>query len=294
MHADQIDVPVDVVTALVADQFPRWRGLPVRPIASHGTVSALFRLGEDIVLRFPLRPGLDPELLDDLRREQESARRIAAHVPLQVPEPLALGEPGEGYPGPWTAYRWIPGETASADGIGDPVGFAHDLADFVRALHGMDTGGRAWDGRTRGGPLPARDDYVRRCLAKSGHLVDTSRLAPVWQECRDAAPHGGPDVWIHADLMPGNLLVRDGRLAAVIDLETVCVGDPAVDLMPAWNLLPPHARESYRRALGVDDATWARGRGWALVQAIGALFYYVDTNPVMADTARHTLDAVLS
>ncbi|MER7416628.1 aminoglycoside phosphotransferase family protein [Micromonospora peucetia] len=293
MHADQVDVTTDVVTALVADQFPRWRGLPVRPVTSHGTVNALFRLGEDIVLRFPLQPGVDPALRDDLRREQENARRIAPHVPLPVPEPVAVGVPGVGYPGPWTAYRWIPGETASDRNIGDLVGFARDLAGFARALHGMDTGGRAWNGRTRGGPLPAMDDYVRGCLAESGHLTDTARLARIWAECRDAPAHGGPDVWIHADLMPGNLLVRDGRLSAVIDLETACLGDPAVDLMPAWNLLPPDARESYRRALGADDATWARGRGWAVVQAIGALSYYVDTNPVMADTARRTLDAVL-
>ncbi|MEU5945246.1 aminoglycoside phosphotransferase family protein [Micromonospora sp. NPDC047465] len=293
MHADQVDVTADVVTALVADQFPRWRGLPVRPVTSYGTVNALFRLGEDIVLRFPLQPGVGPELREDLRREQEDARRLAPHVPLPVPEPVALGEPGEGYPGPWTAYRWIPGETAGDRSIGDPVEFARDLAGFVRALHEVDTGGRAWNGRTRGGPLPARDEYVRSCLAESAHLTDTARVARVWAECRDAPAHDGPDVWIHADLMPGNLLVRDGRLAAVIDLGAVCVGDPAVDLMPAWNLLPPGARETYRRALGTDDATWARGRGWAIVQAVGALPYYVDTNPVMADTARRTLDAVL-
>ncbi|MEU9506997.1 aminoglycoside phosphotransferase family protein [Micromonospora sp. NPDC048170] len=293
MHADQVDVTVDVVAALVADQFPLWRDRPVRPVTSYGTVNVLFRLGDDIVLRFPLRPGLDPELREDLRREQENVRRLAPHVPLPVPEPLALGEPGEGYPGPWSAYRWIPGETASDRSIGDPVGFARDLAGFVRALHDVDTGGLVWSGHSRGGPLAGRDDFVRGCLADSVGLTDTARLARIWRECRDAPVHDGPDVWLHADLMPGNLLVREGRLAAVIDFETACVGDPAVDLMPAWNLLRPDARETYRRVLGVDDATWARGRGWAVVQAIGALSYYVDSNPVMAETARRTLDAVL-
>ncbi|MFG1953106.1 phosphotransferase [Micromonospora sp. NPDC048830] len=124
-------------------------------------------------------------------------------------------------------------------------------------------------------------------------LTDTAGVARAWRRCLDAPPHAGADVWLHADLMPGNLLVRDGRLAAVIDLGGVCVGDPAVDLMPAWNLLSPAARETYRRALGVDDATWERGRGWAILQAAMALPYYVDTNPVMADTARRTLAAVL-
>ena len=288
MHADQVDIPVEVVAGLVAAQFPQWRGHPVRSIASGGTVNALFRLGEEIVLRFPLRPSPD----EALRREQDNARRIAPHVPVAVPEPIAIGEPGAGYPGPWAAYRWIPGEIASARSIDDMDVLARDLAAFVNALHAVDTAGRAWNGRTRGGPLPTRDDDVRHALAESTHLVDTARLTRVWTSCLNAA-HSAADVWIHADLMPGNLLVRDGRLAAVIDLEALCVGDPAVDLMPAWNLLPASARQTYREALNVDDSTWERGRGWAIVQAVVALPYYIDTNPTMADTARRTLNAIL-
>ncbi|MGC5286538.1 aminoglycoside phosphotransferase family protein [Micromonospora sp. DT231] len=293
MHADQVDVSADVVAALVAEQFPRWRGLPVRPLRSAGTVNTLFRLGPEIVLRFPLRPCADPLLHDTLRLEQEHAVLLAAHLPVAVPEPLALGAPGDGYPGSWTAYRFIPGETAQPDRIGDPDVFARDLAAVVVALRGIDTGGRSWPGFGRGGPLVERDADVRAALAVSGDLTDTAALAEVWDRCRDARRDDPADVWIHADLMPGNLLVRDGRLAAVIDLESVKIGDPAVDLMPAWNLLDAGSRETYRRALGVDDATWERGRGWALEQAINALPYYVDTNPVMAGIARQTLLAVL-
>jgi aminoglycoside phosphotransferase (APT) family kinase protein len=334
MHADQIDLTVDVVARLVAEQFPAWSGRPVRPVTSDGTVNALFRLGEDIVLRFPLLPARRAELVE----EQENARRIAPHVPLEVPEPLALGEAGAGYPGPWAVYRWIPGTpatlpptpttpapptpatatptpaatapatpatatptatatpapaTPAAATVGDLDAFARDLAGFVRALHSLDTGGRTWDGRGRGRPLPTQDKYVRSALAESTHLVDTGRLTRIWESCLAAAGDVTP-AWIHADLMPGNLLVRDGRLAAVIDLGTVTVGDPAVDLMPAWNTLPPGPRDTYRRSLDADEATWARGRGWALVQAIVALPYYVDTNPGMAATARHTLTAILT
>jgi len=293
MHIDQVDVTAPEVAALVAAQFPQWRDLPVRPLTSHGTVNALFRLGDDLVLRFPLRPSSGAEFRAELLGEQDHARRIAAHVPLAVPQPVALGAPGEGYAGWWTVYRWIPGETADPRVIGDLDAFARDLAGFVTALHATDTGGRAWDGRTRGGPLRAQDDDVQRALAESADLVDTARLARIWARCRDAEP-ATAEVWIHADLMPGNLLVRGGRLVAVIDLEALCVGDPAVDLMPAWNLLPSGARDGYRRALGVDDAAWLRGQGWAIVQAIVALPYYVDTNPVMAATARDTLTAILA
>ncbi|RAO60561.1 hypothetical protein LUPAC06_01184 [Micromonospora saelicesensis] len=293
MHADQVGVSVDVVSALVAEQFPRWRGLPVRPLPSTGTVNALFRLGPDIVLRFPLLPSSDPELRAELRREQEYAVLLGRHLPVAVPEPLGLGEPGDGYPGPWTAYQFIPGETAQPDRIADLDVFARDLAGVVTALRGIDTGGRIWSGNGRGGRLAAADAGVRAALAVSGTLTDTAALSELWKRCRDARRDDPTDVWIHGDLMPGNLLVRDGRLAAVIDLGAVGVGDPAVDLMPAWNLFDAGSRETYRRALGVDDATWERGRGWALEQAINALPYYVETNPVMAGIARHTLRAML-
>lgn len=292
MHADQVELTVGVVARLVAEQFAQWRDLPVRAVDSTGTVNALFRLGDEFVLRFPLRPSLDAEMRAALITEQDNARRLAV-LPIAVPEPVAVGEPGAGYAGPWTVYRWIPGDTASPHSIGDGNALARDLAGFLRALHGIETGGRSWDGRSRGGPLSASDDDVRRALAESTGLTDTAGVARAWSRSLDAPRDDAGDVWLHADLMPGNLLVRDGRLAAVIDLEAVCVGDPAVDLMPAWNLLPAQARETYRQALGVEDATWERGRGWAIIQGIVALPYYVHTNRVMAETARRTLDAVL-
>lgn len=293
MHADQVDITVTAVARIVAEQCPQWRDLPVRAIRSHGTVNALFRLGDEIVLRFPLVPDRSAKARAELVVEQEHALRIAPCVPLDVPEPLVIGEPSAYYPGPWTAYRWIPGEPVDGHNVTDADALARDLADFARALHDMDTEGRRWAGSGRGGRLQPFDDDVRRVLAESTHLTDSAGLERVWTRCLAADPHDGPDVWVHADLMPGNLLVRDGRLVAVIDLGAVGVGDPAVDLMPAWNLFPSGPRETYRRALDADETAWERGRGWALVQAIFALPYYVDTNPVMAGTARHTLDALL-
>ncbi len=290
MHADQIDITTDTVAALVATHLPQHAGRPLRPVTSHGTVNALYRLGDDLVLRFPLQPGTSR---DTLSAEQHHARRIAPHVPVAVPEPVTIGEPGEGYDNYWTAYRWIPGDNPDPRTAAHDTTLARDLAAFTRALHRIDTGGHTWNGHSRGGPLHSRDADVRDSLAAAHGLTDTGRLARIWADCRDAPRHRGPDVWIHADLMPGNLLLRDGRLAAVIDLGAVCAGDPAVDLMPAWNLFGPDARTVYRRELGADDAMWARGRGWAIVQAIGALPYYVDTNPVMAETSRRTLNAVL-
>ncbi|MEK8106803.1 phosphotransferase [Micromonospora sp. M12] len=258
MHVDQVDVPAEVVAALVAEQFPEWRGLPVRPLPTTGTVNALFRLGAEIVLRFPLQPTADPELRAELRREQEHARLLGPHLPTALPEPLGLGEPGPGT-GPWTAYRWIPGEPIQPGRVGDLNAFARDLAAVVTALHRVDTGGQVvWPGSAGAGRWPpTMPGAVVPGQQWPAHRHRPSRrgVGPLPGHPR----HDSADVWIHADLMPGNLLVRDGRLAAVIDLGTVNVGDPAVDLIPAWNLFDAASRETYRRALGVDDATWERG-----------------------------------
>lgn len=293
MHEDQVDLPIQVVSGLVGQQFPQWRELPLQPVTSHGTVNALFRLGEELVLRFPLQLGSADRVRRGLIREQESSRRAAQVTQFAVPEPVALGEAGDGYDGTWAVYRWIPGQTASVETIADLSQFAEDLAGFVLDLKKIDTQGRGWDGRSRGGPLDVNDDWVRLCLSQSTDLVDTVTLATIWDECLAVPMTGDVQRWIHTDLMPGNLLTQAGRLAAVIDFGGMCIGDPAVDLMPAWNLLDSAARKIYRDALEVDDDAWERGRGWALVQGIGALPYYLQTNPVMSATGRSTLNAIL-
>jgi len=289
MHVDQVDVSADVVAGLVSSQFPDWADLAVLPISSTGTVNALFRLGEEIILRFPLRPHSTDRA--DLVLEQQRCTDLGPHVSVAVPEPVAIGEPGDGYAGHWTAFRWIPGETPD-DTVADSPDLARDLADFVISLRAVDTGGRRWKGTGRGGPLSNLDRRVRDSLKLSENLVDTEALAAVWTRSTEA-PEAGRHTWFHGDLMPGNLLVRRRRLHAVIDFETAGIGDPAADLIVAWNLLTASSREVFRSSLDVGDAAWERGRGWALAQAVIALPYYVDTNRAMADNNRRTLAALL-
>jgi aminoglycoside phosphotransferase (APT) family kinase protein len=286
MHEGQLEVSPATVAALVAAQLPQWSSLPVRAVTSDGTENALFRLGDDVVLRFPLQVRSREALV----REQDNARLIAAHVRLTVPEPLAIGAPGPGYPGPWAAYRWIGGQPV-VDDLPEPA--VLDLADFVREVRAIDPAGRTGTGRGRSGQLAAYSPGVTEALGRSRHLVDVDRVAALWRSCLAAPAHRDADVWLHADLMPGNLLLDGLRLAAVLDLGSVCLGDPAVDLMPAWNTMTSSSRTAYRQALAPDDATWRRGMGWAIAQASLALPYYEHTNPVMAATARRTLAAVL-
>ena len=293
MHEGQWEGDAEAVRPLVDGSFPAWRDRPITAVRSAGTDNALFRVGADAVVRLPLLPDAGAERRSHLERAQWRAARIAPLLPVAVPTPLGLGEPGPGYPGHWSAWSWIEGTVAAPAALGASIAFAGDLAGLVRAFHAIDAEGATWDGASRGGPLATRDGDVRESLALCADLLEVAPITVAWERCLDVGGPPGPDVSIHADLMPGNLLVADGRLAALIDLEGCCVGDPAVDLMPAWNLLAPPARAAFRRGLAVDDATWERGRGWAICQAIVALPYYVETNPSLAATARRTLAAAV-
>lgn len=289
MHADEWDIDVPLVRRLLVAQFPRWADLPIEPFSSAGTINALFRLGEDMAVRLPRIKGG----VKDVEREHRWLPRLAPLLPIAIPVVLGEGVPGMGYPWPWSVYRWIEGENPVIDRIADPGLLATDLAEFVTALHRIELS----DGPPayRGVPLARQDGATRAAIGDLHGMVDTQAATEAWDVALKAAEWPGPPVWVHSDLMPGNLLVGHGwRLNAVIDFATVGVGDPACDLIPAWNLLPAGVRGQFRAALDVDDATWARGRGWALSMALIQLPYYRTTNPVIAANARHVIHEVLT
>ncbi|MEU4604255.1 aminoglycoside phosphotransferase family protein [Kribbella sp. NPDC023972] len=293
MHPGQLDVTTDLVTRLVRSQFPAWRGPTISPVRSHGTVNALFRIGDDLVARFPIQPGDPAATRKDLDDEADAARRLHAISPYPTPQPVEIGEPGEAYPLPWAVYSWLPGTIAYDADVAGSIGFAEDLATFVRALRAVPTEGRVFTGSWRGGVLTTHDGYVAESLERSRGMIDVDALGGLWADLR-TTPRTEPDVWAHRDLMPGNLLAENGRLVGVIDVGTFTVADPAIDLAPAWNLLDTDARAAFRSALGSDDDEWRRGMGWSFAQAIGCLWYYVETNPVMSRTAHDTLTALLT
>ncbi|MER7026462.1 MULTISPECIES: aminoglycoside phosphotransferase family protein [Streptomyces] len=291
MHPGMHPIDDDLVRRLIAGQFPQWAGLTVARLASGGTVNAMYRLGGDLVVRLPLVQGG----VGDVALERTWLPRLAPRLPVPIPEVLAAGRPAEGYPWPWSVYRWLAGEHPEAGALSAPDLLAEDLAAFVAAMRGITLPGAP--PAHRGGPLASLDAETRRAIEELRGLpqegVDCDAALAVWDEALRAPEGDGPPVWLHADLMPGNLLVTGGRLTSVIDFGCLGAGDPACDLFPAWNLLPPGARDVFRAALGVDDATWIRGRGRTLSQALIALPYYRRTNPAMAHNARHVIRAVL-
>jgi aminoglycoside phosphotransferase (APT) family kinase protein len=286
MHADEVATDAALVGRLIAAQFPQWADLPIEAVRSAGTDNSM-------AVRLPRIPGASGQV----EKEQRWLPQLAPRLPLAVPAPLAKGKPAEGYPWAWSVYRWLDGENATIDRLADPRQAALDLAQFIAALWKIDPASGPPPGphnSFRGVPLALRDAPTRAAIAALDGSIDTAAATEAWEAALRAPAWDGPATWIHGDLQAGNLLAQQGRLSAVIDFGCLGVGDPACDLQVAWNLLSAEARPTFRAALAVDEASWARGRGWALSVGLIALPYYWQTNPVLAGIARYAIGEVLA
>lgn len=294
MHADQLTVPAGTVRALVDEQFPQWRTLPIRGIAAQGTVNAIFRIGGELAARFPLKPGDYGATRGWLESEAAAGRELAGRTRFRTPEPVALGEAGAGYPLPWLVQTWLPGVVATDEDPGGSAAFADDLAEFITGVRAIDTRGRTFRGTGRGGDLQAHDAWMESCFRHSQQLLDVARLRRMWAGLRTLPRGPAGDVMTHGDLIPGNVLVADGRLAGILDVGGLGPADPALDLVGAWHLLEAGPRRVLRTGLGCGDLEWERGRAWAFEQAMGLVWYYADSNPVMSRIGRRTLDRIMA
>lgn len=265
------DITIDVVSCLIAEQFPQWADLPIRPVDLDGWDNATFRLGDDKSVRLPSHEMYVPQI----DKEHRWLPVLAPHLPLPIPRPIATGAPGCGFPTAWSIYGWIDGEPAATAGVTDHDRLADDLAAFLLALRGAPTDDGPAPGvhsATRGGPVSAWDDHTRSTIAELGDRIDADGALSVWAAAiAPGAAWTGPDVWVHGDVSGSNVVMVDDRLAGVIDFGCAAVGDPACDLTPAWTLFEGPSRRRFVEALPDDDATWARARGWALWKAAIAI-----------------------
>lgn len=289
MHADEVDIDLSLVRRLIAAQFPRWAGLDIVPVLSSGTVNAVFRLGGDLAVRLP-RVAFG---VRDVAHERRWVPHLASRLPVPVPVPVGAGRPGEGYPWEWSVVRWLDGANPDVDRMTEPALLAEDLAAFVGALRSITPPSDA-PLADRGAPLATRDADARKAIGELHGIIDTNAATTAWEAAVRLPQPPTRSVWMHGDLSPGNVLLRQDRLGAVIDFGCAGVGDPTVDLIVAWNLLPAEARPVFRAALQVDEVNWALGRGWALFLALIQLPYYRFTNPVLAANARHVIREVLT
>jgi aminoglycoside phosphotransferase (APT) family kinase protein len=287
MHDGEADIDAGLVRRLVAAQFPELAGLPVTAVRSTGTVNAIYRLGDGLYARLPRMA----RWARDLEQEARWLPRLAGRLPLQIPEPAALGRPGQGYPFGWAIYRWIDGQPYASERA-DERQAARDLARFVTELRRIDTADAPRAGRR---PLRELDAGTRAGIGEAGDDIDRDAVLAAWERALQApAWDGAAPAWIHADLLPPNLLVGGGRLRAVIDFGAAGAGDPAADLIAAWSVFGPAGRQVFRDALSPGDGDWDRARGVALHQAVMLIPYYRVTNPGMAALGRRTVGQVLA
>jgi aminoglycoside phosphotransferase (APT) family kinase protein len=292
LHADEPPIDLPLVQRLVARQCPAYAHLPIVEFDSPGTTNAIYRLGADLQVRLPRRTSG----VEELQKSLEWLPRLAPHLPVQIPVPVAQGAPGEGYPWPWSVARWLDGTNAGPADLPDPGQAAHDLANLLRALHAIDaTGGPlAVTHGFRSAPLAHTDAELRRSIASLPGDIDRDAVAQVWERALRLPAWDRAPVWSHGDLMPDNLLWLDGRLSAVIDFGCLAVGDPACDLEIAWALFDRDGRRALRDAVGADEPLWLRGRAIALAHAVVYIPYYLHSRPKGVAAARAVLREVLS
>ena len=278
------DITPDLVARLLATQCPQWSGLPVTPVALDGWDNTTFRLGDELSVRLPSADVY----VAQIEKEHRWLPILAPRLPLQIPIPLVVGQPGEGFPRPWSVYRWIEGDVVAGDELVDDATLARDLARFLAALYAIDgrSGPRAGGHNFfRGGPVATYDAQTRAAIQDLAGQIDTPAASEVWRVALESE-WSRPPVWVHGDVAPSNLLVDHGRLRAVIDFGCAGVGDPACDLVMAWTYFSPQGGDVFRRELGLDDDTWARGRGWALWKALVTVAYAERIGVTAAAAAR--------
>jgi aminoglycoside phosphotransferase (APT) family kinase protein len=280
MHADEIATDEALVRRLLAAQFPQWAELAIEALPAGGTDNAIYRLGDELSVRLPRRGDWAAGSLD---KEFEWLPRLAPLLPLAIPAPVARGVAGEGYPHEWAVYNWLDGDDATTSPI-DLRRAAVELAGLLATLQRIDPAGGPRPGG-RGGSLQPRDAATRAGIAALAAEIDVPAVTAAWEVALAAPEWDRPPVWIHGDLDARNLLVRDGKITGILDWASACIGDPACDVKVAWAVLDAETRPIFRELLEIDDATWARGRGWALSQAMIALPYYRHTYPAIVRQA---------
>jgi aminoglycoside phosphotransferase (APT) family kinase protein len=293
MHNDQIHIDAPLVTHLINKQFPQYRGLEVKKLDTQGTVNAIYRLGHELVAKFPLRL-IDATLChEQMQAEAAAMAEISQYTHLPCSQIIAIGQADTSFPMPWVIQNWLEGDIATPSGFACSTILAQDISDLIQSLRSVDTQNRHFEGKGRGGTLTDHDDWISTCLKNSKNLLDVDTLQSIWTRLRQL-PQTQADVMSHKDLIPANLLVQHQRLTGLLDCGSFGPADPALDLVAAWHLFDQPQRALIRENLQSSEIEWKRGAAWAFQQAIGLVWYYEKTNPAMSELGKSTLTRIMT
>lgn len=282
-----MNITETLVRELIAKQFPQWSHLSIQAVKNSGWDNRTFHLGTEMLIRMPS----SAEYAGQVEKEQTWLPKLASHLPLPIPAPLAMGKPNELYPWKWSINRWLPGETAAIAHINDLSEFANDLALFLNALQSINSAGGPLAGPHsfyRGGDLAVYDLETRKAIEDLKNHIDFSAATEIWEKALSSSWQN-PPVWVHGDVSVGNLLLSQGKLSAVIDFGQLAIGDPACDLAIAWTLFEGKSRRIFLETLKLDSNTWARGQAWALWKA---MIYLVNQQTEMNFEAKRALRTI--
>ncbi|WP_211746000.1 aminoglycoside phosphotransferase family protein [Paenibacillus sp. Marseille-Q4541] len=283
-----VDINAELVRKLINAQFAKWSDLPIKPVEKSGHDNRTFHLGDRMTVRMPSEAHYAPQV----DKELHWLPKLRPHLTLPISTPLEKGEPTLDYPYPWSINEWIEGETVHYDRVNDLNRFANDLAKFLLELQAIDTSGGPVAGKHnfyRGGLLSVYDKETQTALEMLKTELPTDKLKEIWSIALESKWQKD-SVWVHGDIAPGNLLVKDGKLCAVIDFGVLGIGDPSCDYAIAWTFFDQENRTTFYHSLGCDKGTWNRARGWALWKA---LITYKDKDQAIAVHAKRTIDAIL-
>lgn len=292
IRSTRLTVPVSTVQNLIKEQFLKYADLPIKPVEPEGWDNKTFRLGDEMLIRMPSAACY----AEKVPKEQELLPILAKQLSVPIPQPIALGKPSDDYPFPWSIYKWIEGTTADTLKAEELTQFAHDAAQFLNELRAADT---------TGGPLPGTHNFfrgahpsvydadTRASLQKLEGIINIETATAVWGKALSSSWQHEP-VWIHGDFSPGNILVKDGKLTAVIDFGGTAIGDPACDLVLAWTFFDAQSREVFKSTIDLDSDTWARARGWALWKALITLADMEDKTSTKAEKQKKIIHAILN
>ncbi|WP_256519734.1 aminoglycoside phosphotransferase family protein [Domibacillus sp. A3M-37] len=284
-------INIDLVLRLINEQYPKWSDLYIRPVKNGGNDNRTFHLGDHMSVRLPSAAGYAPQV----EKEQKWLPILARKLSLPIPVPIAKGNPNEEYPWSWSIYRWLDGEPLSHNNIENLNQIAKDLGLFLKELQAIDASKGPLAGKHnfyRGGSLSIYNDETRNAIEKNKEYFDEGLLSEIWWLALDSEWKSKP-VWVHGDIAPGNLLVKDGKLCAVIDFGILGVGDPSCDAAIAWTFFDDASRQVFKNEINLDQATWNRARGWALWKALITYDGQKDSDKVKAKEAFNTIGTIV-
>ncbi|MFJ8089151.1 aminoglycoside phosphotransferase family protein [Lysinibacillus sp. NPDC095746] len=287
-----IKIDVDLVSKLINSQFPEWSNLEIKSVKKSGNDNKTFHLGNSMSVRLPS----DEVYVPQVEKEQKWLPILAKHLSTPISEPLAKGEPSGDYPHPWSVNKWLDGEIVTIENIDDPNQFANELGGFLVELQSIDASGGPLAGEHnfyRGGDIVVYDDECRDAINNNVTTFNKHILEEIWELALTSKWAGGP-VWVHGDIAPGNILIKNGKLRAVIDFGILGVGDPSCDAAMAWTFFDDKSRKTFKNALNFDEETWNRARGWALWKALITYDYNKQSNKAVADEQCNIINVIIN